>query len=297
MRCRLSSKSSGLELCPCISQLPPDSDTIIDKHVHPYSVNWLSITKTHLGSQHGQRTPRQRPLHRHRPTPRPSRRRPLRHDFTGIPHHLRSSSRNHRLGRPLKLFYIGCPSATALQISNASNVVQVAFTAGVCLTHNIDDKEVGPGNLDIMVITGPEPTTIPDEKTQAFVRAHNENKTTFLVICSDAFVTARSGIYEERHVTGPRAFLPMLKIEFPNATWDDSVRVVQDGHIWTGGMISFPSSRNDVVWVWSVVGGITNGIDLVAAYLKATFSTLLVEIVCSMAEVGDRPLKYAASVN
>ncbi|KUL85316.1 hypothetical protein ZTR_07960 [Talaromyces verruculosus] len=182
------------------------------------------------------------------------------------------------LARPLKLYYIGCPSATALTTSNASNAVQVTSTAGVCLTHTIDDGDVSPGNLDILVIPGPEPTTIPDEKTQAFVRAHHENKTTFLVICSGAFVTARSGIYEGRHVTGPRAFLPVLKEEFPNATWDDSVRVVQDGHIWTGG-------------------GITNGIDLVAAYLKATFPTPVAEIVCSMAEVGDRPLKYAASVN
>jgi hypothetical protein len=43
-----------------------------------------------------------------------------------------------------------------------------------------------------------------------------------------------------------------------------------------------------------IVGGITNGIDLVAAYLKATFPTPVAEIVCSMAEVGDRPLKYVA---
>jgi transcriptional regulator GlxA family with amidase domain len=75
------------------------------------------------------------------------------------------------------------------------------------------------------------------------VREHNESQTTFLVICSGAFVTARSGIYEGRHVTGPRVFLPVLKKEFPTATWDDSVRVVQDGHIWTGGMYQFLLTR------------------------------------------------------
>lgn len=36
----------------------------------------------------------------------------------------------------------------------------------------------------------------------------------------------------------------------------------------------------------------TNGIDLIVGYLRANFPAPLVEVVCALAEVGDRSLAY-----
>jgi hypothetical protein len=41
-----------------------------------------------------------------------------------------------------------------------------------------------------------------------------------------------------------------------------------------------------------MIGGITNGNDLVAAYLRATYPSSVAETVCTMAEVGDRPMEF-----
>lgn len=41
-------------------------------------------------------------------------------------------------------------------------------------------------------------------------------------------------------------------------------------------------------------GSITNGLDLMASYMRATYPKEVAEFVCGIAEVGDRPLKYEA---
>ncbi|QKX63918.1 uncharacterized protein TRUGW13939_11090 [Talaromyces rugulosus] len=170
-------------------------------------------------------------------------------------------------GKPVKIIYIGKQGATKVQ--------EVTATSGVCLTHTTADSEVAPGSLDILLIPGPDPNNLPDQETLDFVRAHNEHKTTMLVICTGALLGAHSGIYNGRNVTGPRMLEPLLKQQFPDVHWDFSIRSLQDGHLWTAG-------------------GITNGLDLVASYIRATYPKEVAEFVCSMAEVGDRPLKYEA---
>jgi hypothetical protein len=41
-----------------------------------------------------------------------------------------------------------------------------------------------------------------------------------------------------------------------------------------------------------LAGGITNGLDLTAAYLHYKVQKELADLVCAMAEIGDRPQDY-----
>ncbi|KAL1981235.1 hypothetical protein VTN96DRAFT_2948 [Rasamsonia emersonii] len=81
------------------------------------------------------------------------------------------------------------------------------------------------------------------------------------------------GILKGKHVTGPRAMIASLRKKFPEAKWDDTTRVVHDGNLWTSG-------------------GVTNGNDLIATYIKETYPAPLAQTVCAVAEIGDKPLKY-----
>lgn len=140
------------------------------------------------------------------------------------------------LARPCKIYFIGKQSSAASS-ENKHTVQDVTATSGVCLSHTTADEEVAPGNLDVLFLPGPDPNNEPDNEVKEFLRAHDKHKTTILVVCTAAFVAAYSGIYDSRHVTGPRFLIPDLKKLFPKTEWDESVRWKKDGHIWTAGMI------------------------------------------------------------
>ena len=69
-----------------------------------------------------------------------------------------------------------------------------------------------------------------------------------------------------------------LRKLFPRAQWTDDRRWIVDdsGRLWTAG-------------------GITNGLDMVAGYMRQKFSPELADLVCSIAEVDDRPAAYEQS--
>ena len=53
-------------------------------------------------------------------------------------------------------------------------------------------------------------------------------------------------------------------------------------------------SQTDQRIFWEIIGGVTNGNDLVAAYARQSkhFPSPIVEIATNMADVGDRPQNY-----
>ncbi|KAL1968024.1 hypothetical protein VTN77DRAFT_2153 [Rasamsonia byssochlamydoides] len=170
------------------------------------------------------------------------------------------------LGRPCDFYYISTSGSGTLQESTANIAIRI--------THSIEDEVVAPGKLDVLIIPGPDPRNTPSEEVQKFVREHNEAKTTIFAICTGVLLSGHCGILKGKHVTGPRALIPSLRKKFPEAAkWDDTTRVVHDGNLWTSG-------------------GVTNGNDLIATYLKETYPGPVAQTVCAMAEVGDRPLKY-----
>ena len=60
-----------------------------------------------------------------------------------------------------------------------------------------------------------------------------------LSVCTAAFIVGYAGIVEGRRATAPRLLVPEMRRRFPGAEWDDRVRVVRDGNLWTCGMSFF----------------------------------------------------------
>ena len=70
--------------------------------------------------------------------------------------------------------------------------------------------------------------------------------------------------------------LPTLREKMPNIEWIAKRWTTDDDEkkrIWTSG-------------------GVTNGTDMIAAYLKENFDPQLVTLVCALADVGDRGQEY-----
>lgn len=157
-----------------------------------------------------------------------------------------------------------------------------SLNLNIAITHSLKSPDVAPGKLDILLIPGPDPATVPNEAQLAFMRGHAAARTDLLVVCTGIFPLAHSGILEGRECTGPRPLIDMkLRKLAPGAKWRDDRRWVVDqkkasngeGELWTSG-------------------GITNGLDMVAAYLRDRMSPELAGFVCQMADVGDRAAEY-----
>ncbi|KAJ5334864.1 hypothetical protein N7452_007267 [Penicillium brevicompactum] len=167
--------------------------------------------------------------------------------------------------RPCEIHYIGATLAPAPVTANMT----------ILPTNAISDSAVAPGKLDVLMIPGRAPGAgSPDDEYLDFVRAHNAAGTSILSICTGAYAIGYSGIADGRTVTGPRLLVPELKDKFPDANWLGELRVIRDENLWS-------------------CGGITNGHDLVAAYLRENYPAPLVNFVLALADVTERPKAYA----
>ncbi|EZF32578.1 hypothetical protein H109_05195 [Trichophyton interdigitale MR816] len=172
------------------------------------------------------------------------------------------------LGLPVDINYIG------IQPSCAGTFIRCTANIGIRLTASIHDTSVSTDNLDILVIPGPDPKYVPDESVLAFVKAHHDAGNDVLAICTGSYVAGYAGILDHKNVTGPRGLISDLEVKFPNVKkWDTTRRVVKDGNVWTSG-------------------GVTNGNDLVAAYLREHYPLPLVNTILSIADVGGRQIEY-----
>lgn len=139
----------------------------------------------------------------------------------------------------------------------------------------------------------------------SFLRGHYEaGDTDILAICTGVFVCGYAGILDGKWATGPRALVPMLREMFPRAKgWDETRRVVRDGRAWSCGLSPFPFPSSIFHCLGQgvfrrtgtdrmMIGGITNGHDLVAQYLRETYPPALVNVVLAMADVPERSVKY-----
>lgn len=133
------------------------------------------------------------------------------------------------LGRPCEIHYIG--------LEGPNNHSPVTSQMSIQLTDSLTDEPVAPGNLDVLYLPGPPPKNMPPDKAYLdFVRRHDAAGTTVMTICTGILIAAYAGIAAGKRATAPRFLIPLLKKQFPEAAlWDDSVRVVRDGNLWTSG--------------------------------------------------------------
>ncbi|ETN41137.1 uncharacterized protein HMPREF1541_03072 [Cyphellophora europaea CBS 101466] len=163
----------------------------------------------------------------------------------------------------------------------------------IALTHPLSSPLVAPGSLDILFVPGPNPKTVPSEAHNAFLRGHAAApRTHILVVCTGIFAVGHSGILDGRECTGPRPLVDMkLRGMFPKAKWRDDRRWVVDRSQKGGVAGKGEEGGKQRGELWST-GGISNGMDMVAAYLKEKMSGELAELVCTFAEVEDRGQVY-----
>lgn len=174
---------------------------------------------------------------------------------------------------PMEIIYIN---------QNGPNEVhECTANIGVRVHASIADKTCAPTKkggektLDILLIPGPDPFLYkPTDAVNGFIKGHYDNGTDVLSVCTAIYPTGYSGLFHGKRTTGPRELLPDLMQKFPEANWEEK-RWVSDGNLWTSG-------------------GITNGQDMVAAYIREKWPGPLAGAMMAAADVGERPQEYPA---
>ncbi|KAI1640485.1 class I glutamine amidotransferase-like protein [Biscogniauxia mediterranea] len=161
----------------------------------------------------------------------------------------------------------------------AGETIPLSANELIVATNHFSDPEVAPGKLDIVLVPGPDPSGAFPEEALAWLRAQGHTEgVDVLSVCTGIFLCAEAGLIKGRSVCGPRGFQDRIREKGygEKALLGHKLRWVQDGNFWSSG-------------------GVTNGNDLVAAYIRATprhFPAQLAEIACELTEVGDRPQEY-----
>ncbi|CAG8950482.1 hypothetical protein HYFRA_00006978 [Hymenoscyphus fraxineus] len=170
------------------------------------------------------------------------------------------------LGIPSTIHYISTPSTDHVELS-ASACLRVSKT--------MLDPEVQPGMLDILLVPGPPPFQPFEEPVLDFLRRHAAvEETHVLSVCTGCCLLAQAGVLSGRRASGPRDIVGGLRERYPETSWDEGRRWVRDGNVWSSG-------------------GITNGQEMVAGYLRHHFPGPAVEVVLAMADVGEKGIHYS----
>jgi len=111
-------------------------------------------------------------------------------------------------------------------------------------THHLSSPEVQPGKLDIVLIPGPDPSSVVDEESKKWLAAHAAVQSTdILSVCTGAYICGAAGILKGRKFCGPRSLQGDLKSKFGSQEVDwvgGELRWVRDGNIWSSGMFYLP---------------------------------------------------------
>ncbi|KAI0120297.1 ThiJ/PfpI family protein [Hypoxylon sp. NC0597] len=174
------------------------------------------------------------------------------------------------LAPEVKIHYIGSVKT--------GEPIKLTANETILATNHFSDPEVAPGKLDIIHIPGPDPFRSFPADALAWLREQASTPgVDILSVCSGIFLCGEAGLLKGRKACGPRGMQDMIKAKGygEKELLGHKYRWIQDGNLWSRG--------------------VTNGNDLVAAYCRASkhFPDPIVEIVCEMVDVGDRPQEYA----
>ncbi|KAL1841600.1 hypothetical protein VTJ49DRAFT_6910 [Mycothermus thermophilus] len=174
--------------------------------------------------------------------------------------------------------------APSMQISYISTLQPGSFiplTAQVKVpcTHHFSDPAVAPGQLDVILVPGPDPALdfSAFKDATSWLAAHAARpETDILSICTGILIVGEAGILKGKKACGPRGMQDELTKRFEGVKWvGEELRWVRDGNVWSSG-------------------GITNGNDLVGAYarLSGRIPGPVAETGLILTDTGDRPQRY-----
>lgn len=138
------------------------------------------------------------------------------------------------------------------------------------MQHGFDNA----GQLDYLLIPGPEPQYQASLAEKEFIRSQFPGLKYAFGICTGTLMLAQAGVLDGIPATGPRTLMPLLKQTAPKAEWTEKRWEVD------------PSGK-----VWTIVG-VTNGQDMLAGFIRTAYAREVAELVCTMADVGDRGQFY-----
>jgi len=141
---------------------------------------------------------------------------------------------------PAPLIALGVPiSITHISFAGANSIAACTANVGLRINAGLSNAGVKPGELDILLVPGTDPNTVPREEELDFMRKHVEAGVTLMTVCTGIFVAAYAGVLDGKKATGSRALVSMiLKKKFPKVEWSEK-RWVQDGKIWTSGKLYY----------------------------------------------------------
>ncbi|KAI2628906.1 class I glutamine amidotransferase-like protein [Xylaria nigripes] len=171
----------------------------------------------------------------------------------------------------VKIHYVGSVQAGE-RIGMTANL-------GTLATDHYSDPDVAPGKLDVILVPGPDMKSgFPEGAVDWLRRQGTTEGVTILSVCTGIFLCGAAGLLKGKNICGPRSMQDLIEEKGfePRSMMGDELRWIQDGNFWSSG-------------------GVTNGNDLIAAYCRASperFDPELVELICELLEVGDRPQRY-----
>jgi putative intracellular protease/amidase len=133
-----------------------------------------------------------------------------------------------------------CKDISRLQ---PGELIPVTSSARVPCTHHFSDPEVQPGQLDIVIVPGPDPLTNWDEIKDAtdWLAAHAARpETDILSICTGIYLCGAAGLLKGKKACGPRGLQDHLAKKFEGVQWvGEELRWVRDGNLWSSGESRF----------------------------------------------------------
>lgn len=134
---------------------------------------------------------------------------------------------------PLKSF------AVPMEFLYISSSLDLAWTTPEMYVKPTHTYANAPRDLDILLMGGPDPTSVRDESL-TFLREISKQTKVILTTCTGAMWLAKAGVLEGKKATTNRVMLEAARNIMPNVEWQDQRWVVETGHfegaqIWTSG--------------------------------------------------------------
>ena len=154
---------------------------------------------------------------------------------------------SHEYLEAIKGMMPGFPTASApnMQIAYIGSVkagepIKLTANMSIVCTHHMSDPEVRPGELDVVIVPGPDPGASFSPETGGWLRAHGErtDTTDILSVCTGIFLCGEAGLLDGKQASGPRWMQDQIKQKFPKAKLvGDELRYIQDGNLWSCGKL------------------------------------------------------------
>ena len=117
--------------------------------------------------------------------------------------------------------------------------IPLTSSSKLTCTHHLSDPAVQPGQLDVVLVPGPDPSINWDDKREAtdWLAAHAARpETDILSVCTGIFLCGAAGLLKGKKACGPRGLQGQLAKKFEGVEWlGEKLRWVQDGNFWSSG--------------------------------------------------------------